>query len=180
MAKLKKILSELNWGGYKIHPGQVVTYKDFPAFKTPTQVQESEDHEVSMAQSSLDSIIKYVNHLKTQIGTVEKEIPAWIQDHIAKAESYIQQSANHYHEYGGESGVVETVGLNENDDEWVAFVEFEGSMRKKLLNVLKSPRAAKMWMSKNAHKLLNADKVRSVGTMTKKEWDKFDAKYAIK
>jgi hypothetical protein len=42
MAKLKKILSELNWGGYKIHPGQVVTYKDFPAFKTEKQISEEE------------------------------------------------------------------------------------------------------------------------------------------
>jgi hypothetical protein len=180
MAKLKKILSELNWGGYKIHPGQVVTYKDFPPFQPPTQVKESEDHEVSMAQSSLDSIIKYANHLKTQIGTVEKEIPAWIQDHIAKAESYIQQSANHYHEYGGESGMVANGGLNEGDEEWVAFVEFEGSMRKKLLKVLKSERAAKMWTSKNVYKLLDVDKVRSVGTMTKKEWDKSFAQSAIK
>jgi hypothetical protein len=67
---------------------------------------KEEDHEVSMAQSSLDAIINYANKLKQNIGTEEKEIPAWIQDHIAKAESYIQQSANHYHEYGGESGKV--------------------------------------------------------------------------
>jgi len=175
MAKLKKILSELNWGGYKIHPGQVVTYKDFPAFKTPTQIAEEEnsDHEVSMAQASLDAIINYATQLKGKIGGVEKDIPAWIQDHISKAETYIRQASNQYHENDKDD-------ITENNDEWVAFVEFEGSMRKKLLNVLKSPRAAKMWMSKNAHKLLDADKVRSVGTMTKKEWDKFEAKYAIK
>jgi uncharacterized protein (DUF111 family) len=171
MAKLKKILSELNWGGYKIHPGQVVTYKDFPAFKTQTQVQESEDHEVSMAQSSLDSIIKYVNHLKTQIGTVEKEIPAWIQDHIAKAESYIQQSANHYHEYGGESGVVETVGLNENDDEWVAFKILNNSPKKKLIKVLGSHRAAKFWATKNTAKLFVLDDtIQSVGIQSMESW----------
>ena len=67
---------------------------------------KEEDHEVSMAQSSLDAIIRYSNELKQKIGNKEKDIPAWIQDHIAKAESYIQQSANHYHEYGGESGKV--------------------------------------------------------------------------
>lgn len=69
-------------------------------------VIKEEDHEVSMAQSSLDAIINYANKLKQNIGTEEKDIPAWIQDHIAKAESYIQQSANHYHEYGEESGEV--------------------------------------------------------------------------
>jgi hypothetical protein len=34
------------------------------------------------------------------MGENEKEIPAWIQDHIAKAESYISQATNNYHEYG--------------------------------------------------------------------------------
>jgi hypothetical protein len=175
--QLTKILSEINWGGYKIQPGQVVTYKDFPAFKTPQQIQkeESGDHEVSMAQSSLDAIINYSTVLKNKIGAIEKDIPAWIQDHIAKAETYIRQASNQYHE-NNKSDITEA----DAPGEWVAFVEYEGSMRKKLLNVLKSPRAAKMWMSKNSHKLLDDTKVRSVGTMAKKEWDNFEAKYAIK
>jgi hypothetical protein len=175
MAKLKKILSELNWGGYTIQPGQVVTYKDFPAFKTPSQIAEEEkdDHEVSMAQSSLDAIINYATQLKGKVGEVEKDLPAWIQDHISKSETYIRQASNQYHENGKDD-------ITEDNDEWVAVVEFEGSMRKKLLKVLKSQRAAKMWMSKNAHKLLDADKVRSVGTMTKREWDKSWASSSIK
>ena len=40
--KLKNILSETKWGKYNIQPGQVVTAKDFPPFKTPTQIQEEE------------------------------------------------------------------------------------------------------------------------------------------
>lgn len=168
--QLTKILSELNWGGYNIQPGTVVTYKDFPAFKTESQIKESEDHEVSMAQSSLDAIIKYANHLKSKLGTTEKDIPAWIQDHIAKAENYIQQSANNYHEYTTSN----TIGESKyKDGEWVAYMELKSGGRLKLLKVLKSGLAAKMWMTKNSNKYLMDDEVRSIGTMTKDEWDKF-------
>lgn len=59
----------------------------------------SEDHEVSMAQNSLDAIIEYANELKNKLGQDEKNIPAWIQDHITNAENYIQQAASNYHEY---------------------------------------------------------------------------------
>jgi len=38
--------------------------------------------------------------LKAKMGENEKEIPAWIQDHISKAENYISQAAGNYHEYG--------------------------------------------------------------------------------
>ena len=82
-------------------PGQVVSNPFVRAF-TPIKEEETieeQDHEVSMAQSSLDSIIKYANDLKGQLGNMEKEIPAWIQDHISKSENYIQQAANFYHEY---------------------------------------------------------------------------------
>lgn len=59
----------------------------------------SNDHEVSMANNSLDSIIQYANELKTKVGQEEKDIPAWIQDHISNAANYISQAANNYHEY---------------------------------------------------------------------------------
>lgn len=60
------------------------------------------DHEVSMAQSTLDSIIKHATELKTKLGQSEKNIPAWIQDHITNAENYIDQANTSYHEYGSE------------------------------------------------------------------------------
>jgi len=63
-------------------------------------VNESQDHEVSMAQNSLDSIIKYATELKQKMGEMEKDIPAWIQDHITNAENYVSQAASNYHEYG--------------------------------------------------------------------------------
>jgi hypothetical protein len=61
---------------------------------------ESEDHEVSMANNSIETIIKAAMELKTQLGNNEKDIPAWIQDHISKAENYITQASQNYHEYG--------------------------------------------------------------------------------
>jgi hypothetical protein len=58
----------------------------------------SNDHEVSMANNSLDAIINHANELKTKLGETEKDIPAWIQDHITNAANYIQQAASNYHE----------------------------------------------------------------------------------
>ena len=63
---------------------------------------ENEDHEVSMASKTLDSIIKHATELKDKIGTEEKDIPAWIQDHIAVAENNLDQANTSYHEYGDE------------------------------------------------------------------------------
>jgi hypothetical protein len=63
----------------------------------------NEDHEVSMAQSSLDSIIRSATELKTKIGNNEIDIPAWIQDHITNSETYIDQASQGYHEYSNGS-----------------------------------------------------------------------------
>jgi hypothetical protein len=61
---------------------------------------ESEDHEVSMANNSIESIIKAAMELKAKLGDDEKDIPAWIQDHITNAANFISQAAENYHEYG--------------------------------------------------------------------------------
>lgn len=58
------------------------------------------DHEVSMANNSLDSILWAANELKKYLGDEERDIPAWIQDHITNAENYILQAAKNFHEYG--------------------------------------------------------------------------------
>ena len=82
-------------------PGQVIPNPYARAF-SPVKEEETikeQDHEVSMAQSSLDSIIEAANSLKQNLGEMEKEIPAWIQDHISKAENYITQASDFYHEY---------------------------------------------------------------------------------
>jgi hypothetical protein len=68
------------------------------------KLAEEGDHEVSMAQRSLDSIIRSAMELKVKIGDQEINIPAWIQDHITNSENFIDQASQGYHEYenGGE------------------------------------------------------------------------------
>jgi hypothetical protein len=56
------------------------------------------DHEVSMAQNSLEAIAKAAIELSQKIGSVERNIPGWIQDHITNAENYIEQAAQGFHE----------------------------------------------------------------------------------
>jgi hypothetical protein len=56
------------------------------------------DHEVSMAQASLKAIAQASLELSQKIGNLERNIPGWIQDHIAKAENYVEQAAQGFHE----------------------------------------------------------------------------------
>jgi hypothetical protein len=52
----------------------------------------------------LDDVIKNANELKAKIGTNEKNLPGWIQDHISQAQNFINQANTGYHELkGGES-----------------------------------------------------------------------------
>lgn len=82
-------------------PKGKITAADFAKLRSNKDVkEESEDHEVSMANNSIETIIKAAMELKTQLGNNEKDIPAWIQDHISKAENYITQASQNYHEYG--------------------------------------------------------------------------------
>jgi hypothetical protein len=60
--------------------------------------KEGMDHEVSMAQNSLQSIISSASQLMNKIGNEERDIPGWIQDHITNAENYIDQANQGYHE----------------------------------------------------------------------------------
>jgi hypothetical protein len=73
-------------------------------FKVSQEINE--DYEVSMAQSSLNSILRSAMELKAKIGNNEIDIPAWIQDHITNSENFIDQASQGYHEYhnGGEHG----------------------------------------------------------------------------
>lgn len=91
-------------GKMDVKYGQVVSNPFARAF-TPTnegeenRKKEGPDHEVFMAQSQLNTIIKSAQELKEKMGDEEKNIPAWIQDHLSKAESYISQASNGYYEY---------------------------------------------------------------------------------
>jgi hypothetical protein len=61
-------------------------------------VKEGGDHEVAMAVSSLKAIAEAIVELRQKLGNTERNIPGWIQDHIAKAENYIEQAAQGFHE----------------------------------------------------------------------------------
>jgi hypothetical protein len=83
--------------------------------KSLTENHEGQDHEVSMANNSLDSILWAANELKKHLGDQERDIPAWIQDHITNAENYILQAAKNFHDYGAEEAPEDGLGLTNED-----------------------------------------------------------------
>ena len=94
MISLKNIMTGMDWNGRKVELGKVYSNPYANAFKS---LKEGEDHEVSMAQNQLDSIIKNATELKTKIGESEINLPGWIQDHITNSENYIEQANTGYH-----------------------------------------------------------------------------------
>ncbi len=103
MIRLGGLVSQKAFGKFEM--GKVISNPFANAFVNEA---EGEDHEVSMGQNQLDTIIKMATELKAKMGENEKEIPAWIQDHISKAENYISQAAGNYHEYGTNEASVPT------------------------------------------------------------------------
>ena len=75
------------------------------AGKKDEVVLENEDHEVSMGNNALDDIIRNATELKGKMGMKEKDIPAWIQDHISQAQSFISQANTNFHDYEQEKGM---------------------------------------------------------------------------
>jgi hypothetical protein len=61
-------------------------------------IVEAEDHEVGMAQGQLTAIIKDATELQGKVGTMEKDIPGWIQGHITSAYEYLKQANDNFHE----------------------------------------------------------------------------------
>jgi hypothetical protein len=89
--KLKDILSEK----FNIQPGQVVTFKDMPPFKTPQQIKE-DDHEVGMGLSSLKSSVRsakiiYDNIKKRNI----EDLDGWVQEKMTLASDYLKSVADY-------------------------------------------------------------------------------------
>jgi hypothetical protein len=83
-------------------PKDKITGADFKALRAKKGMKkegEGQDHEVSMAQNSLKSIISSASQLMNLLGQDEKDVPAWIQDHITNAENFINQASKNYHEY---------------------------------------------------------------------------------
>jgi hypothetical protein len=83
-------------GGEEIFNTMTELLKHKMQEETPAQ-----DHEVSMAMGQLDAITKAVMELKGKIGTNEKNLPGWIQDHVSQAFNFINQANTGYHELGG-------------------------------------------------------------------------------
>ena len=80
---------------------------------------EGEDHEVSMAQNSLKAIISSASQLMAKLGDDERNIPGWIQDHIAKSENYIEQANQSFHElepYGDSDEMNEAMFTSANSN----------------------------------------------------------------
>jgi hypothetical protein len=78
-----------------------------PGLSPIVDMEEAQDHEVSMAQSSLEGIIKAAQELMSKLGGQERNIPGWIQDHITNAENYIAQASQGFHEIHDEESMEE-------------------------------------------------------------------------
>ena len=133
-------------------PKDKITAADFAALRAKKGIKE-EDHEVSMAHNSLESIIKSAMELKMKLGNDEKDIPAWIQDHITNAENYINQASKNYHEYtDGEHDMDElpdgTVELPTGDEEDAEMTL--QNMMEELLEAKKKPSAGLTKKQKSA------------------------------
>ena len=106
MISLGGLVNQKAFGKFEM--GRVISNPFANAF---IKEAEGEDHEVSMANNSLDTIIKMATELKAKMGENEKDIPAWIQDHITNAANFISQASTNYHEYGqNESRIAEYKG----------------------------------------------------------------------
>ena len=113
MISLTGLISQKAFGKFEM--GKVISNPFANAFIK--EAEESQDHEVSMAQNQLDSIIKHATELKAKMGENEKQIPAWIQDHITNSENYISQAASNYHEYGNSN----EAKVNEDSPCWKGY-----------------------------------------------------------
>lgn len=72
----------------------------------------NEDHEIGMAINALDDIVMNAQQLKMKLGGEERNIPAWIQDHISQAQNFINQANTNFHE---DNDVRNDATITEND-----------------------------------------------------------------
>jgi hypothetical protein len=112
-------------------PKGQITKADFDKLRKDKETNEVEDHEVSMANNSLEAIVKAAMELKAKMGDQEKDIPAWIQDHITNAANFIRQASENYHEYGAEEQDIE-------GEDNSSMMESDGYTIEDFLSVLKN------------------------------------------
>ena len=73
--------------------------------------------------------------------------------------------------------MIKKPSVSEASEEFVVYVEKDNG-RKKLLHTKQSQRAANMFLTKNADKILNQSGIRTIGSMSKFHWEKDEAQYA--
>lgn len=113
--KLSEIFKEALQEAKKKKPSADLTKKEKSG--AVKEGSDGQDHEVSMAQNSLKSIMQSCADLMNKLGDDERNIPGWIQDHITNAENYIDQAAQGFHELGGGEDEEEEQGTIEPVDE---------------------------------------------------------------
>ena len=138
---MKEIDEDLKGGQKKLdvaEPKGKITAADFKALRAKKGMKE--DHEVSMAHNSLESIIKSAMELKMKLGNDERNIPGWIQDHITNAENYIDQAAQGFHElsHDDQAGEEDTNELPDGTEEEPMTLQ---GMMEDLLEAKKKPSA---------------------------------------
>lgn len=109
-------------------PVNKITGDDFEKLQAKKKEGVKEDHEVGMANNSLESIIKSAMELKAKLGDNERNIPGWIQDHITNAENYIDQAAQGFHELEGGDQEPEGEEAPVGDEEPVDDMTLQGLM----------------------------------------------------
>ena len=87
MISLGGLVSQKAFGKFEM--GKVISNPFATAF---IKEGEDSDYEVSMAATQLDDIIKSATELKSKMGQQEFNVQAWVQDHISKAQNYINQA----------------------------------------------------------------------------------------
>ncbi len=73
--------------------------------------------------------------------------------------------------------MIKKPSVNEANGEFVVYIEKDNG-RKKLLHTKKSQRAANMFLTKNADKILNQSGIRAIGSMSKFHWEKDEEYHA--
>jgi hypothetical protein len=105
-----------------------------------------------------------------------KDIAIGLMEHVIK-ESTNERMGSDKGEVGNANFNNRLKAMRDDKNSFVAFIDTNKG--KKLLKVFKTQQTAKQFTNKNMDTLLNTKGVESVGTMSKKEWDAKEAKYAI-
>lgn len=126
------------------------------------KIFEGEDHEVSMAKNSLESIMKSVADLMQKLGDDERNLPGWIQDHISNAENFIDQAAQGFHELGHEEEEEEDddMGMIEPVDE-KKMTKAEKGKKEEIIKALAKKKGGKGELEPRDYAIATAQAIKS-------------------